>query len=331
MIQIWISCVLSNICHILSFTHTNYFVGQLAFQILICIIIWIRGLIAVTRYFVFDGMVNDEIDGMCSYNNQGMTANQMFMSYGAFFTSLYLITEWSDASVTTTDWIFLAATSGTVFGVIFIGHPDAFQQYEQAGELEIMLVVALTLACACISVLMMLVSFIPCGKVGRIVHVTIGATLLTLWCVGSYFIVFEKEGVGSEIGPTFFACWGSLFFCVDIVTTNLVLLFNKKNEGEQEEDLESVSSLHHDEEENFVDEQKEKLDSESNADNDEELFLEPDSGDQAADHAVEGEEEVLSIVRNGHSSRIEYNEEFHTARDFSRETLQVNTTNLEPL
>lgn len=283
-------------------------------------------MIAVTRYFVFDGMVNDESNEICSYNNQGMTANQLFMSYGAFFTSLYLITEWPDATITTRDWIFLAATSGTVFGVIFIGQPDAFQRYEQAGELESILVIALSLACACISVLMTLVSFIPCGKVGPIVHVIIGATLLTLWCVGTYFIVFEKEGVGSEIGPTFFACWGSLFFCVDIVTTNLVLLFNKKNEGEQE-DLQSMSSLHHDEEENFVDEQKEKLDSESNVDNDEELFLGSDSGDPAADHAVGEEEEVLSILRNGHSSRIEYNEEFQTAREFSQKTLRVNTTN----
>ncbi len=265
-------------------------------------------------------MAIDGTNDTCSYDNEGMTANQLFMSYGAFFTSLYLITEWSDATGTTTDWIFLAATSGTVFGVIFIGQPDIFQRYENAGELEIMLlVVVLSLGSVCISSLMILVSFLRCGKVGPFVHVTIGATLLTLWCVGSYFIVFEKEGVGSEIGPTFFACWGSLFFCVDIATTNLVLLFKKKNVGE-EDDLESVSSLHHDEEENFVDEQKENLH------DDEEPFLQPDSGYRTAE-----EDEILDIVTNGASSRIEYKEEFQTARDIIPETLEVNTTNLEPL
>ena len=291
--------------------------------ILICIIFWIIGLIAVTRYFVVNDTAINGTNDTCSYDNEGMTANQLFMSYGAFFTSLYLITEWSDATVTTTDWIFLTATSGTVFGVIFIGHPNVFQRYESAGELQIMLLVLLSLGSACISFLMTLVSFLKCGKMGPIVHVTIGATLLTLWCIGSYFIVFEKEGVGSTIGPTFFACWGSLFFCVDIATTNLVLLFQKKDHVDDEEDLESMSSLHHDEKDEFVDEQKEKPEANPNGKDEEEPFLEPDSGYRTAE-----EEEILGIVTNGSSSRIEYEEEFQTARDFLPETLQVNTTNL---
>ena len=259
-------------------------------------------MVAVTRYFVVDDTIYDNTIDRCFHGKEPMTANQLFMSYGALFTSLYLITEWSDASVTTTDWIFLTAVSGTIFGVIFIGHPDVFRRCGETRPLEIILVVALSLGSTCVSFLMVLVSFISCGKVGPIVHVTIGTTLLTLWCVGSYFIVFEKEGVGSEIGPTFFACWGSLFFCVDIATTNLLLLFKKKMMDD--EDLDSVSSLHHDDEENFADEQQDKDGSNTNGDTNgdtNDFFLELPVAEKSI-----GEEEVLSIITDGASSRIEY-------------------------
>ena len=230
-----------------------------------------------------------------------MTANQLFMSYGSFFTSLYLITEWSDASITTTDWVFLTAASGTIFGVLFIGHPDVFEPCTLGYcDLEIILVVALSLGSACISFLMVLVSFISCGKVVPIFHVVIGATLLTLWCAGTYFIVFQQEGVGSEIGPTFFACWGSLFFCVDIATTNIVLLFKKKMSDD------SVSSLNDDEnEENyFVNDQQQDNQGLNGAAN---VDTNGFGLKTVSEHAI-GEEEVLSIVTDGAASRIEYSQ-----------------------
>ena len=183
-----------------------------------------------------------------------MTAHQLFMSYGSFFTSLYLLTNWSNASATTTDWIFLCAASSTIFGILFIGNDGIFGQcdwrieFESCGQLQ--LVTALSLGSACISFVMFLVSFVSCGKVIPLVHVAIGTALLAMWCAGSYFIVFEREGVGTEIGPTFFACWGSLFFCVDIATTNVVLLCKERlvdddNEEAEDEDAQagSVSSL----------------------------------------------------------------------------------------
>ena len=262
-----------------------------------CIILWIYGLIAVTRYHL--NADSNECYESQTVTERRLTANQLFMSYGSFFTSLYLITEWSDASPTTADWIFLTATSGTIFGVLYISHPTVFAHCDtlrSCEDLELKLVVALSLGSVCLSFLMVLVSFISCcGKrLVPIAHVIIGFTLLSLWCVGVYFIVFEKEGVGTEIGPTFFACWLSLFFCVDIATNNLIMLFRSKT-SEDGNDHDSVSSLFHEEPENFGDE-------------------EANRGSKAKDfnrklvlkRASYGKGSVLSIIIDGSSSRIEY-------------------------
>ena len=179
----------------------------------------------------------------------------MVMSYGSFFTSLYLITNWSSASVTTTDWVFLSAASFTIFGILFITNDQIFDpcnwraEFETCGELQ--MVAVLASGSACISFVMAFISFPTCGKLAPLLHASIGTVLLTLWGVGSYFIVFVTDGVGSEIGPTFFACWGSLFFCVDITTTNLLLLFKKQKDDEE---IDFVSSLQ-DENENFSDDE----------------------------------------------------------------------------
>lgn len=265
-----------------------------------------QGLIAITRYYLNVDFVTDECLIDYPTGEKRLTANQLFMSYGSFFISLYLMTEWSDASATTTDWIFLTAASGTIFGVLFIGHPDVFRRCavddavadtagsEVCTSLEIKLVVALSLGSALISFVMVLVSFISCGcvKLVPIVHVIIGFTLLSLWCVGSYFIVFEKEGVGSEIGPTFFNCWLSLFFCVDIATTNLILVFR----GEKgEDDNESLGSLQ-EELENFGDA--------TTNDAERGKFI---------DERPVGANSPLSIIIDGSSSRIEYSN--HSAPD----------------
>ena len=269
----------------------------LGVKILVCIILWMRGLIAITRYFLIDTTDGDRT--ICEHiSNEPMTANQLFMSYGSFFTSLYLITEWSDASVTTADWIFLTAAAGTIFGVVFINNPDVFQKCSETCDLRIKLVVALSLGSAAISFIMVLVSFVSCGKVVPIVHVIIGNTLLVLWCIGSYFIVFEKEGVGAEIGPTFFACWGSLFFCVDIATTNLVLLFNQKKEGD--EDLESLSSLHSGEI-HFVDEGQNIQGLNDNVKTN-------GFGLKTVSEHARGEDEAPSIITQGVTLRIKYNQ-----------------------
>jgi len=280
--------------------------------ILICILFWMQGLVAVTRYYLNAEIMTDE----CAQDYAGerrLTANQLFMSYGSFFTSLYLMTEWSDASTTTTDWIFLTAASGTIFGVLYIGHPDVFRRCnvdnfdsgttvnDVCTDLEIKLVVALSLGSALISFVMVLVSFISCCcvKLVPIVHVIIGFTLLSLWCVGSYFIVFEQEGVGSEIGPTFFNCWLSLFFCVDIATTNLILVFR----GETgEHDDESLGSLQEGLE-NYEDE-------EGNTDTNNAVR------GKFFDERPVGANSPLSIIIDGSSSRIEYSD--HSAPEVQR-------------
>jgi len=211
--------------------------------ILICIGIWIRGQIAVTLHFKDD--ISDR-GGM-----EDMTANQLFMSYGSFFTSLYLFTNWSNASMTTTDWIFLSAASATMFGVLQIVHEnslkDCMKDVAACGQLE--LVILLAFGSAIIALIMVFVSFLPsCGRFMPFVHVTAGTLFLALWCFGSYFILFKKDGVGTEIGPTFFACWGVLFFCVDIATTNLLLLCKRRTNEDEDEggDVSSVSSLNGD-------------------------------------------------------------------------------------
>ena len=78
-----------------------------------------------------------------------MTANQLFMSYGSFFTSIFLLTKWSNASVTTTDWIFLSAASATIFGVIVITHAPVFGEcdwrtdFSSCGQLQLVTAIAL--------------------------------------------------------------------------------------------------------------------------------------------------------------------------------------------
>ena len=201
-----------------------------------------------------------------------MTANQLFMSYGSFFTSLFLFTTWSNASVTTTDWIFLSAASATIFGVLLItaddsafGQCDLRTDFDTCGQLQ--LIILFSLGSACTAVVMVLLSLLPCERIMPFVHITVGTTLLALWGVGSYFIVFQKGGYGTEIGPTFFACWGSLFFCVDITTTNLVLLCSHRLVEDEDE---SASSR--DGDENFEDDdENERLSIHSDDDDDQDL------------------------------------------------------------
>jgi hypothetical protein len=209
------------------------------------------------------------IDEDGTTKKQNMTANQLFMSYGSFFTSLYLMTHWSNASVTTTDWIFLTAVSATIFGILSIGYGfdhifrkcDWHTDFQSCGELQ--LVTLLSLGSVCISFVMVIVSFFPCGPLTTpLFHIVIGTLLLSMWCAGSYFIVFDEEGVGAEIGPIFFACWGSLFFCVDVTTTNLVLLFKKRqsesDDDEVDDEVGSESSSQ-DEIESFGDEEENQI------------------------------------------------------------------------
>jgi hypothetical protein len=203
-----------------------------------------------------------------------MTANQLFMSYGSFFTSLLLMTHWSNASVTTADWIFLTAASAVISGIVCIGYGfdrifkkcDWQTDFQRCGELQ--LVVLLSLGSACISFVMVILSFFPCGQLATpLFHIIVGTLLLSLWCAGTFFIVFDEDGVGAEIGPIFFACWGSLFFCVDITTTNLVLLFKKRqsdsdddddSDAESDDEVESVSSSQ-DKIESFGDEEANQI------------------------------------------------------------------------
>ena len=191
------------------------------------------------------------------------------------------MTHWSNASVTTTDWIFLTAASAVISGIVYIGYgfDRIFQKcdwqtdFQRCGELQ--LVVLLSLGSACISFVMVILSFFPCGRLATpIFHIIIGTLLLSLWCAGTFFIVFDEDGVGAEIGPIFFACWGSLFFCVDITTTNLVLLCKKRqsdsdddddddidddnSDDENDDEVESVSSSQ-DEIESFGDEEENQI------------------------------------------------------------------------
>ena len=64
----------------------------------------------------------------------------------------------------------------------------------------------------------------------HLLHAGVGTVLLVSWVVGAYFILFGEGGYGERIGPIFFSAWGSLFFCVDLITTNLVLLCRRDDE-----------------------------------------------------------------------------------------------------
>jgi len=220
---------LHHFCGISSCLHSLLHFNKLflRIQILACTVIWILCLIQVTLYFA-----NTE-------NEKKITANQLFMSYGSFFTSLYLITEWTNASVTTSDWIFLCAASATIVGVLYIEYNAKFDdpifrdcpwktEFQGCGRFQ--LVVLITVVSTFTSLIMALVSFYPGGRLMHLLHAGVGTLLLASWVVGAYFILFGEGGYGERIGPIFFSAWGSLFFCVDLITTNLVLLCRRDDE-----------------------------------------------------------------------------------------------------
>jgi hypothetical protein len=182
-----------------------------------------------------------------------MTANQLFMSYGAFFTSLFLFTNWSNASITTTDWIFFCAGTSVIYTVVTIAftegklltcRPRVNLNCEQLQWIKL-----LGVGSALVSFVMILISFLPAGRPLYFVHMFVGAVLLFLWCAGAYSILFRST-TGSLLSPIYFACWGSLFFCVDVATTNLVLLC--KNQSAEVESVEDEDEIFEDEDENRI-------------------------------------------------------------------------------
>jgi hypothetical protein len=198
---------------------------------------------SVTWYFT--GNATDKTEPFA-----GMTANQLFMSYGAFFTSLFLLTKWSNASITTTDWIFFCAATSVIYTVVTIafteGKPLACQPNDNLNCEQLQWIKLLGAGSALVSFVMILISFLPAGRPLYFVHMFVGVVLLCLWCAGAYSIVFESS-TGTLLSPIYFACWGSLFFCVDVTTTNLVLL--GKNQSAEVESVEDEDEIFEDEDE----------------------------------------------------------------------------------
>mmetsp|Transcript_66567 Transcript_66567/g.74571 ORF Transcript_66567/g.74571 Transcript_66567/m.74571 type:complete len:669 (-) Transcript_66567:176-2182(-) len=202
------------------------------------IILWIIDLMSVCRYFRENAAEE-------KYPFLSITANQLFASFGAFFTSLFLFTKWSNASITTTDWLFLCATTGCIFLSVTIAYTDGnVLTCEAIGDIGCKVIQGTKLlgaGSALTSFVMVLVSFFPAGRLLAFVHFIFGAALLVLWCVGAYYIVFNHNGIGTNPDPIFFACWGSLFICVDVTTTHLVLLCTIQSvEDELAEDEEEL-------------------------------------------------------------------------------------------
>lgn len=202
------------------------------------IILWIVDLMSVCHYFR-DNAAEE------NYPFLSITANQLFASFGSFFTSLFLFTKWSNASITTTDWLFLSATTATIFTVVTIAYTDGnVLTCEAFGNIDCRIIQSIKLlgaGSALTSFFMVLVSLFPDGRLLAFIHVIFGTALLVLWCVGAYYIVFDHNGIGTDPDPVFFACWASLFICVDVTTTNLVLLCKiqslEDELGEDEADL----------------------------------------------------------------------------------------------
>ena len=129
------------------------------------------------------------------------TANQFFSTWGAFYTSVYLLARWFAASITTSDLILLCATSGSVFGASDAlrnnqstsGSRDFTYQCEISTEYScdrvdgarILGAVSLTIALA-----MGVLSLIPRGKFLFIPNIVVGTILVIGWCVGIGEIFF---------------------------------------------------------------------------------------------------------------------------------------------
>jgi hypothetical protein len=198
---------------------------------------------SVTWYFA-----NNATDKTEPFAN--MTANQLFMSYGAFFTSIFLFTKWSNASITTTDWVFFCAATAVIYTVVAIAFTEGklftCQPNDNINCEVIQYIKLLGAGSALASFVMIPVSFLPAGRPLYFVHMFVGAVLLFLWCAGAYYLVLQNS-TGSQISPIFFACWGALFFCIDVTATNLVLLC--KNQSTEDESAEDEDDIFEDEDE----------------------------------------------------------------------------------
>lgn len=215
------------------------------------IILWIRCLLAVTMYFTKYPDANGN-------TFSGMTGNQLFMTYGTFFTVLFIFTKFCNASVTTTDWLLISATTAIIFMVVAIEYGEdpnlKHGQFFKCGKnsenitcKNIKYTQFIGAGSAALSFAMFLISFCPAGRPLAFLHVIVGTFLLLAWCVTLFYIVFQADGVGAKIGPIFFACWATLFFCVDVTTTNLLLLCSNQTSSEDVEDENSFQNENIDE------------------------------------------------------------------------------------
>lgn len=152
---------------------------------MLLVVLWIGGIFSVGKTYgtaVLLGLVNQ-------------TANQFFSTWGAFFTSIYLLARWFAASITTTDWLMLCATSAALFGSASSLHDndvpiwtrDFQYQCENSTQFDCERVNStriLGLVSLLTALLMGVISLIPRRNLLFIPNILTGTGLVVVWCIG---------------------------------------------------------------------------------------------------------------------------------------------------
>jgi hypothetical protein len=154
-------------------------------QALFLILIWIGGITVVSRRYGY----------AFALGYVELTANQFFSAWGGFFTSVYLLARWFAASMTTSDWILLCATSGAVFGASSALENNHVPS--NAEDVEYQCNVSSKYSCERIAgariwgavslvtaFVMGILSLIPNRRFPFITNILIGTVLVIGWCIG---------------------------------------------------------------------------------------------------------------------------------------------------
>ena len=161
-----------------------------------------------------------------------LNANLYFFSWGSLIVSIMLAGEWGkqfngdDASITAVQWVCLAASS-----LVLMGTSSATYNELGCGKAEDsttvcnrnLFAIILGVGSGVIALVM-----VPLKGAPPICQGVVSLLLLICWACGVSYITFDN-GPGSSLGNVYFATWISLFLCVNITSTCLMLLLHGKD------------------------------------------------------------------------------------------------------
>jgi hypothetical protein len=209
-------------------------------------VLWVCALLVLNVSVPSYGLDRFEDSGTFVNANQGESnSNVMLSAWGAFVISLVLCTSWFKASVIVTDWVLLGAFSfAMMVSSIFyyrkkvsiedengnVSELIRCEAYQRESCNRILFGLFLGLASGAISLVMMFL-----GQVSIIVHIAVSATLAAVWIIAVSLIAYGS-GHGSRVGDVYLEVWASVFLCMEILTSSIVIFVRTRQERNTSDD-----------------------------------------------------------------------------------------------